>query len=251
MGLLITGRRPSAAPARGAGASGTVDARGREAARTPVTPAPPLEVWGGLECTVARIGDRYVDQTVLTGHQDRPRDLDDFAALGVRAIRYPVLWERVAPEGLARADWRWTDGRLGRLRELGLRPVAGLLHHGSGPRDTDLTQPDFPARLAAYAARVAERYPWLELYTPVNEPLTTARFSGLYGHWYPHARDHRLFLRMLVNQVDGVRLAMRAIREVNPGARLVQTEDLGRVFATPGLAYQAEHENHRRWLSFD
>ena len=25
------------------------------------------------------------------------------------------------------------------------------------------------------------RYPWIDAYTPVNEPLTTARFSGLYG----------------------------------------------------------------------
>ncbi len=214
-------------------------------------PVPPLEVWGGLECTVARVGDGYVDQTLLNGHQHRPGDLDQFAALGIRAIRYPVLWERIAPDGLDRADWRWTDGRLGRLRDLGVTPIAGLLHHGSGPRHTDLGQPDFAAKVAAFAARVAERYPWLELYTPVNEPLTTARFSGLYGHWYPHARDHGAFLRMLVNQVDAVRLAMRAIRQVNPRARLVQTEDLGRVLATPRLAYQAEHENHRRWLSLD
>lgn len=212
---------------------------------------PPLEMWGGLECTVARIGDRYVDQTLLNGHQDRAGDLDAFAGLGIRAIRYPVLWERIAPDGLDRADWRWTDERLGRLRELGVAPIAGLLHHGSGPPDTDLGRPDFPARVAAFAARVAERYPWLELYTPVNEPLTTARFSGLYGHWYPHARDHGAFLRMLVNQCEAVRLSMRAIRAVNPAARLVQTEDLGRAIGTPRLAYQVEHENHRRWLSLD
>ena len=56
---------------------------------------------------------------------------------------------------------------------------------------------------------------------------------------------------LLVNQVRGVRLAMRAIREVNPAARLVQTEDLGRAFSTPRLAYQAAHENQRRWLSLD
>ncbi len=212
---------------------------------------PPLEVWGGLECTVARIGDAYVDQTLLSGHQHRPRDLDEFAALGLRAIRYPVLWERVAPQGLEHADWGWTDERLGRLRELGVLPIAGLLHHGSGPLHTDLAQPDFPQKLAAFAAAVAERYPWLEAYTPVNEPLTTARFSGLYGHWYPHGRDQRLFLRMLVNQVNGIRLAMRAIRAVNPRAKLVQTEDLGRVLGTSRLAYQARHENHRRWLGFD
>jgi dTDP-4-dehydrorhamnose reductase len=208
----------------------------------------PLEVWAGLECTVARVGDDYVDQTLLTGHQHRLGDLDDFGGLGIRAIRYPVLWERVAPDGLEQADWRWSDERLARLRDLAIQPIAGLLHHGSGPRHTGLAQPDFPTKLADFAA---ERYPWLEFYTPVNEPLTTARFSGLYGHWYPHARDWRMFLRMLVNQVSGVRLAMRAIRKVNPKAKLVQTEDLGRVLSTPRLAYQTQHENQRRWLSFD
>ncbi|MFC7477879.1 family 1 glycosylhydrolase [Dankookia sp. GCM10030260] len=192
-----------------------------------------------------------MDQTRLNGHQDRPQDLDAFAALGIRAMRYPVIWERIAPDGLERADWAWTDERLGRLRALGIRPIAGLLHHGSGPRDTDLAQPDFPARLACFAGAVAERYPWVEEYTPVNEPLTTARFSGLYGHWYPHGHDQRLFLRLLVNQIQGTRLAMHAIRRVNPAARLVQTDDLGRVLSTPHLAYQAEYENHRRWLGFD
>jgi dTDP-4-dehydrorhamnose reductase len=44
---------------------------------------------------------------------------------------------------------------------------------------------------------------------------------------------------------------MRAIREVNPAAQLVQTEDLGKTHSTPLLAYQAEFENERRWLSFD
>ncbi|WP_449235013.1 hypothetical protein [Azospirillum doebereinerae] len=144
-----------------------------------------LEIWGGLECTVARIRDTYVDQTLLNGHEHRPDDLDRFASLGIARIRYPVLWERVAPDGLDHADWRWTDERLGRLRTLGVRPIAGLTHQGSGPRHTSLLEPSFATGLADFAARVAERYPWLDAYTPVNEPLTTARFSGLYGFWYP------------------------------------------------------------------
>lgn len=210
-----------------------------------------VELWGGLECSVVRLRNGFVDQTLLSGHQHRPRDIDAFASLGITAIRYPVLWERVAPRGLDKADWRWTDERLGRLRELGIKPIATLLHHGNGPRGTDLTQPDFPQKFAAYAAAVARRYPWLDLYTPINEPLTTARFCGLYGLWYPHARDHRVFQRILLNQIQATRLAMRAIRAVNPAARLVQTEDLGKAHSTPGMVHQAEHENHRRWLTFD
>jgi dTDP-4-dehydrorhamnose reductase len=44
---------------------------------------------------------------------------------------------------------------------------------------------------------------------------------------------------------------MRAIREINPRAQLVQTEDLGKTFSTRTLRYQAEFENARRWASLD
>lgn len=213
--------------------------------------APALEAWGGVECTVNRVGDRYHDQLALNGHADREGDLERFAALGIAALRYPVLWERTAPEGLARADFGWADRRLAALERLGLRPIVGLVHHGSGPRDTSLIDPDFPEGLEAYATAVAERYPWVREWSPVNEVVTTARFSALYGHWYPHARDDRTFVRALLNQCHGVRLAMRAIRRVVRDARLVQPEDLGCVLATPRLAYQAEFENERRLLAIE
>ena len=219
--------------------------------RRVVLPTSGLELWAGVECTVNRVGDEYFDQLERSGHTARSDDLDQFAALGVRVLRYPVLWERTAPAGLARADWSWADERLGRLRALGIRPIVGLVHHGSGPRHTSLTDPAFAAELAAYAHAVAARYPWVDSYTPVNEPLTTARFSGLYGHWYPHGRDAQTFARALITQCRAVVLAMRAIREVNPAAKLVQTEDLGKAYSTPALRYQAEFENERRWLTFD
>jgi dTDP-4-dehydrorhamnose reductase len=155
-----------------------------------------------------------------------------------------VLWER-APQ------WEWADERLGRLRELGIRPIVGLVHHGSGPPRTSLLDPEFPEKLAAYAREVAERYPWIVDWTPVNEPLTTARFSCLYGFWYPHHREAFSFARALLNQVRAVVLAMRAIREVIPHARLVQTDDLGKTHSTTQLGYQAEHENERRWVTWD
>ncbi|MFL6227578.1 MAG: family 1 glycosylhydrolase [Pyrinomonadaceae bacterium] len=210
-----------------------------------------LELWGGVECTVNRVGDEYFDQLARNGHAARLEDLDLFADLGVRALRYPVLWERTAPEGLDHADWSWADERLARLRELGVRPIVGLVHHGAGPRHTSLVDPAFPEKLAEYARAVARRYPWVDAYTPVNEPLTTARFSGLYGLWHPHGRDDQTFVRCLVNQCRGVVLAMRAVRETNPAAQLVQTDDLGKTYSTRKLRYQAELENERRWLAFD
>jgi dTDP-4-dehydrorhamnose reductase len=208
-------------------------------------------LWGGVECTVNRVHDRWFDQLERTGHDRRADDLDRLAALGLTTLRYPILWERVAADAPGRYDWRWSDDRLARLRDLGIRPIVGLLHHGSGPAYTSLVDPRFPALFAAYARAFAERYPWVTDYTPINEPLTTARFSGLYGHWYPHCRDESAFVRALLQQIHGIRKAMRAMRAAIPEARLVQTEDCGRTFGTSATAAQVAFEGHRRWLTFD
>nr|WP_255639566.1 family 1 glycosylhydrolase [Deinococcus betulae] len=210
-----------------------------------------MHLWAGLEPTVSRVGDRQVDQLALSGTDQRPDDMDRLADLGVSAVRFPLLWERTAPDGLAQADWTWGDIRLRRLQARGVQPIVGLIHHGSGPRHTHLLDPDFVAGLVDYARAVAQRYPEITCYTPVNEPLTTARFSGLYGHWYPHGRDEQSCWTALNHQLRATVLAMQAIREVNPQAQLIQTEDLGCVFSTPVLRDQADFENERRWLTFD
>jgi len=215
------------------------------------TPTGPLELWGGLECTVNRVQDAYHNQLERNGHHDRADDIARFAATGIKAIRYPVLWERTAPDGLDKADWTWPDERLHALRAHGVTPIAGLIHHGSGPRHTSLVDPGFAEGLAEFAGAVAARYPWLEYYTPVNEPCTTARFAGLYGVWYPHGRDDRTFVQALLNQCRAVVLSMRAIRAVNPDAKLVQTDDLGKTYSTPEMAVVAEFYNERRWLAWD
>ncbi len=208
-----------------------------------------LEVWAGIECSLNRINDRYVDQLERGGHYDRPDDVDRLAALGVSAVRFPVLWERI--EELGGEAWTWVDDCLDRLRRHRITPIVGLVHHGSGPRTTAITDRTFPERLARFARTVAERYPWIDRFTPINEPLTTARFATLYGHWYPHARSSREFARAVMVQGKAIVAAMRAIRAVTPRALLVQTEDLGKVYSTDSLAYQATFENERRWLTFD
>lgn len=207
-------------------------------------------IWGGVECTVNRVGDEYFDQIERSGHAFRLDDLRAFAELGIRTLRFPLLWERTCRDGLT-MQWEWSDERMNLMHELGIEPIVGLVHHGSGPRITSLLDPNFATRLAVYARAVAERYPWVQKYTPINEPLTTARFSGLYGYWHPHASDDCSFARALVNQCSAVALAMRAIRDVNPNALLIQTEDLGRTHGTPALDYQARFENDRRWVTFD
>ena len=207
------------------------------------------EVWAGIECTYNRVGDRYRDQLAESGHYERSGDVDRLAALGVSGIRYPVLWERHAHHG--EAAWRVTDRAMARLRELDVVPMVALMHHGSGPRHTSLLSPDFAPRLARFATEVATRYPWVRRWVPVNEPLSTARFAALYGHWHPHRRDDESFSHALVKQARAIQASMEAIRRVIPDAELVLSEDLGMTHATPRLAHQARFENERRWLTFD
>jgi dTDP-4-dehydrorhamnose reductase len=209
------------------------------------------ELWGGIECTINRVADRFRDQLVDTGHYTREGDIEKIAGLGIRKLRYPILWEFHQPERRSIIDWSWTENKLNEIREKGIEPIAGLLHHGSGPAFTDLAVPLFPYVFAEYAAKVASKFPWLQYYTPVNEPLTTARFSGLYGFWYPHGKSDLSFLTILLNEVKAIVLAMQEIRKINPDAKLVQTEDLAKIHSSPELEYQAHFENHRRWLTWD
>ena len=209
------------------------------------------EIWGGIECTINRVNDRFFDQLQYSQHYKRDTDIIRIADLGIKKIRYPILWEKHQPCPGKEIDWRWTERRLHLLREKNIEVIGGLVHHGSGPSFTNLLDENFPFLLAEYAKSVAEKFPWLHYYTPINEPLTTARFSGLYGLWYPHATNGKSFAIMLLNELKGIVLAMKEIRKINPQAQLVQTEDLGKTYSTKKLAYQARFENERRWLTFD
>ncbi|HYK75336.1 MAG TPA: dTDP-4-dehydrorhamnose reductase [Daejeonella sp.] len=210
-----------------------------------------IEIWGGIECTLNRVSDAYFDQLEFSGHYQREEDLDLIAALAIKKMRYPILWEKHQPQQNMHIDWSITEKKLRRLQELNIDIIAGLVHHGSGPRYANILQENFAPALAEYAKKVAQKFPWIEYYTPINEPLTTARFCGLYGIWHPHKKDDQSFVQILINECKATVLAMQAIRQINPKAKLIQTEDLGKTYSTPLLQYQADFENQRRWLPFD
>jgi len=209
------------------------------------------DVWAGIECSFNRIGDDFLDQLQLSGHYDRPDDIDRFAGMGIKAIHYPILWERHQPKKDTAIEWEWTRSQLDKIQFHSITPIVGLLHHGSGPAFTHLLDEDFATGLSGFAKKVATQFPGLTYYKPINEPLTTARFSGLYGLWHPHAKEDAVFAKILLNQLKAIVLSMEEIRKINPAAQLIQTEDLGKTYSTPALHYQADFENHRRWLTYD
>jgi dTDP-4-dehydrorhamnose reductase len=211
-----------------------------------------VEVWASPEPTVARIDRlRTRDQLRDTGHDVRESDVELLARLGVHATRYPVLWEKVAPHDPDVRDYRWAERRLRALADAGVEPIVTLLHHGSGPFYTSLVDPDFPELFAAYAEATARRFPWVKRWTPINEPLTTARFSTLYAAWYPNRFfDHAAFGRAIVNEVRGIALAQERIRQIVPDASFLLTEDLQSFTAADaGVEEYVAHKRDRMYLS--
>jgi dTDP-4-dehydrorhamnose reductase len=208
----------------------------------------PLELWAGVECTVNRVHDRFFDQLQRSGYRQRfATDLVRFRDLGLRTLRTALHWEYYCQT----QSWAEWDALLDHMQQLELQPIAGLVHHGSGPPSTNLLDPRFPDKLAEYALAVASRYPHILDYTPVNEPQTTARFACLYGYWYPHERGMRHYVRAMFHQVKGIVLSMRAVRSVQPDARFVHTEDGGATFSTPQLESFRVQREQRRWLGAD
>ena len=212
-----------------------------------------IELWASPEPTVARItATTFRDQLAETGHDVREDDCDRLADLGVAASRYPILWERIAPTDPRKRDYTWAHARLGRLRARGIEPIVTLLHHGSGPAYTHLLDPHFPDLFADYAEATARAFPWVRRWTPINEALTTARFSTLYGVWYPNASDDRAFGRAILNETSATIAAMERIRGIIPNAELVTTEDLQRFTAAgAGVETYAAFLRERRWLAVE
>jgi beta-glucosidase len=160
---------------------------------------------------------RTLDEYELTGHYERwGGDLELFAELGVRAVRYGIPWHRVNP-ARDRWDFGWADGPVGRLLELGIEPVLDLVHYGL-PQwiEGAYLNPDFDAFMAEYAARVAERYRGrVRAYTPLNEPRITAWYCGKLGWWPPRRHGWRGFASVLLALCRGIVRACEALRAVD------------------------------------
>src|SRR4029079_8568079 len=86
------------------------------------------------------------------------------------------------------------------------------------------SNPDFPNLFAAYAKAFAQRFPWVQLYTPVNEMFICATFSAAYGWWNEQQTDDRAFVTALKHIVRANVLAMQAILKRRPDAIFIQSE---------------------------
>lgn len=208
----------------------------------------------GIESSIPTIqhGKLRRDQMEECGHYRHWRT--DFAlvkAMGIRFLRYgpPLHTSFLGPE---RRDWDFADETFAELRRLQIVPIVDLCHFGVPDWIGNFQNPDFPELFAGYAESFARRFPWVQLYTPINEMYVCAKFSGLYGWWNEQMSSDRCFVTALKHIVKANVLAMRGILRVRPDALFVQSESTEFYHAwEPAVMAEAELMNERRFLSLD
>ena len=193
-----------------------------------------------------------IDQMEKCGHYERWRE--DFALvkeLGLDYLRYgpPYYKVHLAP---GKYDWSFVDETFNELKNLGITPITDLCHFGVPDWIGDFQNPDFPQHFADFAEAFARRYPWVRLYTPINEIFITAMFSAMYGWWNERLKSDRAYITALRNLARANLLAKFAILKVQPAALFIQSESSEYFHAIdPEAKHLADFYNEKRFLSLD
>lgn len=199
-----------------------------------------------------RNGRHRVDEMAKCGHYARWReDFELCQDLGVSFLRYgpPLHRTWLGPET---RDWSFADETFNDLKRRDLVPITDLCHFGVPDWVGNFQNPDFPKLFARYARDFAERFPWVQMYTPVNEMFICATFSAAFGWWNEQLASDRAFVTALKHIVAANVLAMEAILECRPDAIFVQSESSEYFHAeSPSAIKNAEILNARRFLSLD
>ena len=210
-------------------------------------------VASGIECSAPMIGNGIrQDELRKTGHWDRlDEDLELVAATDIRYLRYGIPFHVVGADP-SELDWSWTDRAMAALRSNRIEPIADLLHFGL-PGDLDgFGDPRLPDRYRAFAEAFADRYPWVRYYTPVNEPLISARFSAQLGWWNERRTDDRSFVAAIDGAATCAVLGATAIRERRADAIFLQSDTCeGYTPAGPEAESRAQFLNELRFVGWD
>jgi beta-glucosidase/6-phospho-beta-glucosidase/beta-galactosidase len=167
----------------------------------------------GIEgsCPTIHGGRTRVDQLAKSRHYDLWKtDFDRVEELGITFLRYgpPIHRTFVGPD---EHDWDFADLAFADLFRRDIAPIVDLCHFGVPDWIGGFQNPDFPRLFANYARAFAERFPWVQLYTPVNEMYVCALFSGRYGWWNEQQSSDCGFVTALKHLVKANVLASREI----------------------------------------
>jgi beta-glucosidase/6-phospho-beta-glucosidase/beta-galactosidase len=193
-----------------------------------------------------------VDEMAKTDHYKYwQQDFQLVKDTGIEFLRYgpPYYSTHIGP---GQYDWSFTDETFNKLQEMGITPIVDLCHFGLPDWMGNFQNLDFPHWFAEYAGAFARRFPWLQLYTPINEIFITAMFSAQYGWWNERLQSDTAFVNALKLICKANVMAMQAILEVQPAATFIQSESSEYFHAmSPDAVSLARFLNQKRFLSLD
>jgi beta-glucosidase/6-phospho-beta-glucosidase/beta-galactosidase len=193
-----------------------------------------------------------VDEMAKTKHYDRWReDFQLVKELGIEHLRYgpPYYACHLGP---GRYDWSFADETFAALKEMGITPIADLCHFGVPDWVGNFQNPDWPGHFAEYAKAFAARFPWVKLFTPVNEIFVAATFSAQFGWWNERLKSDRAFVAAIKHLCQANVLAMKAIIEGQRDVTFVQSEASQYYHAEdPACEPRADFLNQKRFLPLD
>jgi beta-glucosidase/6-phospho-beta-glucosidase/beta-galactosidase len=208
----------------------------------------------GIENSIPTInnGRTRIDQMEKCGHYTHWRtDFELLEELDIQVLRYgPPLHKTFIGPG--RYDWSFADMTFAEILRRNIIPIVDLCHFGVPDWIGNFQNPDFPDLFATYAEDFARRFPWVQLYTPINEMFICAQFSAAYGWWNEQLRSDQAFVTALKHIVTANVLAMERILKIRPDALFIQSESSEYFHAdNPAAIKPAEIMNARRFLSLD
>ena len=197
-------------------------------------------------------GTRRVDELEKCGHYTFwQKDFELVQELGIQFLRYgpPIHTTFLGPN---KYDWSFADITFQDLLRRNISPIVDLCHFGVPDWIGNFQNPDFPVLFGQYARAFAQRFPWVQLYTPVNEMYICAQFSARYGWWNEQLSGDKPFVTALKYIVKANVLAMKGILEIRPDAIFIQSESTEYFHAeNPAAIGPAEIMNAERFLSLD
>jgi beta-glucosidase len=168
-----------------------------------------------------------LDEYASTDHYSQWReDFDRVVEVGATTVRYGLPWYRLNPAP-GQWDWAWADEVIRyAVVDLGLDLIIDLVHYGTPSwLEGSFTDPGYPAAVAEYAGAVATRYNGLvDKFTPLNEPLVTASFTGARAIWPPYESGDAGWARVIVGVSAGIQSSIKAIKSAQPSAMIAHVE---------------------------
>ncbi|HEX8357167.1 MAG TPA: hypothetical protein VF610_07145 [Segetibacter sp.] len=188
----------------------------------------------GFECSTFLWKDKNRRNLIAETQHDRfvDSDYEMLRHLGIAVSREGIPWPLIDKNGVY--DFSCIDPMIAAMNTNKILPIWDLCHYGY-PDDLDPFSDAFTDRFAAYckaaAAYVIPKLTGPYFFTPINE-ITFFSFCG--GEWswiapYKNTREERHTLRRALCKaaIAGV----KAIRQVEPAARMVNIDPLVQVVA--------------------